>query len=260
MQRARGEVRVSAKRRGTATVLDRLYQSGSAKARLPRTGGFEVVLLNTAGGVTGGDRFENTVEAAPSTLVTVTTQTAERIYRSGGTDGGITNTLTIGQGARMDWLPQETILFERARLSRTLTVDMEADAVLLAVEPLVLGRAAMGETVTTAHLSDQWRVRRSGELVYADALRISGDVQALTADPATLGGAIAAASLLYIAPDAEDRLGAVRDALPARCGASAWNGLLAARLVARDGAALRAALLSVVPLLRPGPMPRVWFT
>jgi len=228
LQRARGSVHVSAKLRGDTTVLDRLFQSGSAKARVPRGSGFEVVLLNTAGGVTGGDRFENAIEAAPDTHVTVTTQTAERIYRSTGADGHVTNTLTLGEMARLDWLPQETILFDHARLSRHIDVEMTETATLLAIEPLVLGRAAMGETVTQAFLSEQWRVRRNGRLVYADALRLDGEVNAITSAAASLNGAIASASLLYVAPNAEDQIGLVREALQLDGGASAWNNLLAA--------------------------------
>lgn len=260
LQRARGTVCVAAKLRGGETVLDRLYQSGSAKARVPKGDGFEVVLLNTAGGVTGGDLFENTISAASETAVTVTTQTAERIYRSTGEDGRVTNTLTIAARARVDWLPQETILFDRARLRRGLNVDMAADATLLAIEPLVLGRAAMGETVSQGFLSDQWRVRRAGRLVYADALRLEGDIAARGLAPASLNGAIACASLLYCGPDAEDRIAELRAALANDGGASAWNGMLVARIVTANGAMLRAALIRTVSVLRAGPLPRVWFT
>ena len=260
LQRARGVVRVSAKRRGAATVLDRLHQAGSAKARIPNGAGFEAVLLNTAGGVTGGDLFENGVEAAPETCLTVTTQTAERVYRSTGEDGVVRNALVLGAGARVDWLPQETILFDGGRLRRSLDVEMAADARLLAIEPLVLGRAAMGERVARGFVHDGWRVRRGGELVYADALRLGGDIGGAAGAAAALGGGIACASLLHVAPDAEDRLDALRGALGEDGGASAWNGLIAARLVAQDGARLRAALMRAVGALRPGPLPRVWFT
>lgn len=253
-------MQVAVKRRGDATVLDRLYQSGSGKVRVPRGDGFEAVLLNTAGGVTGGDLFTNTVEAAPGTAMTITTQTAERIYRSTGEDAQIVNTLTLGAGARIDWLPQETILFDGGRVRRSLTVDMAQDATLLAIEPLVLGRTAMGETVARGFLTDQWRVRRGGELAYADALRLSGDIVALTDAAGAFGGARACASLVYIAPDAMDRIDAVRAAIGPDGGASAWNGLIAARLLAQDGATLRAALIRTVSTLRPGPLPRVWFT
>ncbi len=258
MQRARGTVRASFKRRGAATVVERLHQAGSAKLRLPRGERCEAVLLNTAGGVTGGDRFDARIEAAPHTALTVTTQTAERLYRSTGDDGRIANTLSLGAGARLDWLPQETILFEGARLRRTLTVHMPGDATLLAIEPLVLGRAAMGERVIKGSLHDAWRVHRDGVPVYADALRLGGDIETLIAAPGTFGGRIACASLLYVAADAPDRLGAVRDTLDENCAASAWNGLLAARIVADSGAMLRRALERTVECLRDGPLPKVW--
>lgn len=258
MQRARGTIRASFKRRGAATVVDRLYQQGSAKLRLPRAPGCEAVLLNTAGGVTGGDAFSAALAAAPGTMLTVTTQTAERLYRTTGDDGRIDNALTLGAGARVDWLPQETILFEGARLRRTLRIEMAEDATLLAIEPLVLGRAAMGETVTRGFLSDAWRVYRGGTLVYADAARLSGDIRAALAPRAATGGAIASAALLYVAPDAPDRLAALRATLGRKGGASAWNGLIAARIVADNGRVLRRVLAAATGALRAAPLPRVW--
>ena len=282
LQRAQGAVRIAAKRRGDATVLDRLYQSGSGKARIPRGPGFEAVLLNTAGGVTGGDVFTNAVTAGAGTAVTVTTQTAERIYRSTGENGRIENHLVVEKGARLDWLPQETILFDGGRIARRLSVDMAEDASLLAIEPLVLGRAAMGEQVERGFAGDQWRVRRGGRLVYADAFRLEdrvpecgagrSDASLVRDDPAprgigkiiarnaALNGGTCCASLLYVAPDAEDRIAPVRDALAEAGGASAWDGLLAARIVAANGSSLRQALIRVVSVLRAGPLPRVWFT
>ncbi len=260
MQRARGQVRVAAKLRAEKTVLDRLYQSGSGKARVPRGEGFEVVLLNTAGGVTGGDRFEVNVDVAADTTTTLTTQTAERIYRSTGENGEIATSMNVAENARVDWLPQETILFDGGRLERSLTVNMAESATLLAIEPLVFGRVAMGETVLHGFVSDQWRIHRGGKLVYADALRVNGKIAETLRSDALLGGAKACASLLYCAPDVEDRIDKVRGALLNDGGASVWNGLLAARLVTSDGAALRAALQRVVSVLRAGAMPRVWFT
>jgi len=260
LQRARGEVRVASKLRDGATVLDRLYQSGSAKARVPKGDGFEVVLLNTAGGVTGGDKFQTRIDSAADTTVTTTTQTAERIYRSSGADGRIDTAIEIGEGARVDWLPQETILFDGGRLRRSLTVNMPSSATLLVIEPLVFGRTAMGETVKDGFISDQWRIRRDGELIYADALRVDGAIAETLRADAALGSSLACASLLYCAPDAEDRVDAVRTALGSDGGASAWNGFIAARLAVENGAILRAALHRVVSVLRAGSMPRVWFS
>lgn len=260
MQRAHGEVRVASKLRAGKTVLDRLYQSGSGKARVPRGDGFEVVLLNTAGGITGGDRFETRVDVAPGTTTTLTTQTAERIYRSTGDNGEIATSINIARNARVEWLPQETILFNGGRLKRSLTVEMAKGATLLAIEPLVFGRTAMNETISNAFISDQWRIRRGGELVYADALRVNGEITETLKADASLGGSVACASLVYCAPDAGDRIDPVRLALLDDGAASAWNGLIAARLVAKDSARLRKALVRTVTALRTGPLPRVWFT
>lgn len=256
--RAIGEVSVVARRERGADRLAGLRQGGSGRCFLPRTPGrLEAVLLNTAGGVTGGDRFRYAAEAQAGATLTVTTQAAERVYRAQTTEtGGVETRLTLGAGARLDWLPQETILFDGARLHRALHVEMAADARLLAVEPLALGRLAMGETDPDAHLRDVWRVRRDGRLIYADALRLDGPPDDA---PARLGGARAMATLLYVAPDAADRLPAARAAIAAaHGGASAWNGMLAARLLAPDAQALRATLIPLIAALRDAAPPRVW--
>ncbi len=259
--RAQGRAFIVARTREGRTRLERLYQQGSAKCLLPRVAhGMEAVLLNTAGGITGGDHLAYGAEVREGASLTLTTQAAERIYRAQpGTVGRIESRLTIGPGARIDWLPQETILFDRASLRRSLDVDMAPDATLLAVEPLILGRQAMGERITRAGLADHWRIRRGGRLVYADSLRLVGPVADLAARPALLGPNRAAASLVYVAPDAEARLAAARALLPAEgAGASAWNGLLSVRLVCGDGAALRSALIRFLTGFRAAPLPRVW--
>lgn len=263
--RAEGKAEVVAERRGAATRLARLYQRGSAKCLMPRlAGGCEAVFLNTAGGITGGDRLEWAAEARPGAALVVTTQAAERVYRARAPEVGRVETrLRLGPGARLDWLPQETILFDGAALERTLTVEMAADATLLALEALILGRTAMGETVAAAHLTDGWRIRRVGRPVYADALRLTGRVAETAARPALLGPHRALASLVYVAPDAEARLGEARALLAAagagvEAGVSAWDGLLALRLLAPDGQVLRRALVTFLSGFRAVPLPRFW--
>lgn len=258
--RAEGLVRIGA--RGPASRLATLRHQGSAKALLPVTHGpgLHAVLLNTAGGITGGDRFAYDAHAEDDARLTLATQTAERAYRvQPGEIGEVRTTLTIGVGARIDWLAQETILFDRAALSRRLEVDMAPDATLLAVEPLVFGRAAMGETVRDLHFSDQWRIRRGGRLIYADALRLDGDASAILAGPATAAGDLAMASLVLIAPNAETKLDGLRALLPPRGGASlVRDGVLAARLTAPDGFTLRRHLMPVLEHLNDAPLPKVW--
>lgn len=259
--RAEGRAEVVAVAAHGATRLARLYQQGSAKCLMPRgQPGCEAVFLNTAGGITGGDRLDYAAEAGPGARLTVTTQAAERVYKAQpGEVGRVTTRLVLGAGASLDWLPQATILFDRSALERRFEVEMAADARLLMAESLVLGRAAMGETVAAAHLSDQWRIRRAGKLVYADALRLTGRVAETAARPGLLGPNRALASLVYVAPDAESRLDQARRALPdGDAGASAWNGLLAVRMGAPDGHSLRQALIRFLTEFRGAKLPRVW--
>lgn len=261
LQRASGCGRVAVGPRG----LEDLHQSGSAKVMLPNVYGTSphAVLVNTAGGITGGDHFEWTATAAKGAALTLTTQTAERGYcaREADLPGHIYTCLNAAAGSRLHWLPQETILFDRAALSRRLTVRMAEDAEVLLLEPLILGRTAMGETVFSARFSDQWRVYRGDQLVYADAVRLWGDISTLTKSQATFAGDLAAASLTLIASDAEDRLAAVRKTLAKTeltAGASAWNGCLAIRATAADGQSLRRGLIPLLEMLRQEDLPRVW--
>ena len=239
-----------------------LHQAGSLKALFPRTGSvdLDLVFLNTAGGMTGGDAFEIALTAGDGSRMTVTTQAAERIYGATGTDPAhLTTEATIGAGARLDWLPQETIFFDRGALRRRLDVTMAADARFLMVEPLVLGRQAMGEDVRNGLFSDDVRVRRDGALVFADAVRLSGDLHAQMQGPAAGGGARAMAGVLYVGPDAEAVLPLVRDLLPATGGASLIrDGVLFIRLLAADGYGLRQSLCPLLIRLQGGPLPKTW--
>ncbi|WP_437372321.1 urease accessory protein UreD [Inquilinus limosus] len=265
LARARGRLELGFKRRGAETVIDALFQEGCAKARFPRreAGAFAgAVLLNTAGGMTGGDRLRQAIRWGEGTAATVAGQAAERIYRSLGDAARIETRLTVESGAVAEWLPQETILFDRARLDRDLQVDLRGDATFLGVEAIVFGRAAMGEVVRRGGLRDAWRIRRDGRLVYADALAVDGDPAAALDRPGLGRGARAVATLLYAAPAAEELVDALRAALAGAqglAGASAWNGILVARFAAPDGAVLRRDLISALGVLRAGrPLPRVW--
>lgn len=264
LQRLRGRVELSAKLAAGRTRLDRLYQEGSAKARLPRTAGsaLEAILINTGGGMTGGDRLHVGVAAGPDTHLVATSQAAEKIYRSPQGDALMETRLEVGAGARLDWLPQETILFQGGRFGRRLEADVAADGALLIVESTIFGRTARGEEVTQGLFRDRWRVRRAGRLIFADATRLEGDIAGLLDRPAIAGGGRAVAALLHVAADSEDRLDSMRAAIArhpgVEGGASAWNGLLHLRLVSRTGFALRAALIDLLPILRGQPMPRAW--
>lgn len=260
-QRVRGAARVAAGRRSGADRLLRLRQEGSLKVLLPHAGPggpVEAVLLNTAGGLTGGDRLSLVAEAEERARLRLSTQAAERAYRSDGGWAEVEARLAAGAGARVEWLPQETILYEGAALRRRLSVDLAVDARALLVEPVILGRRAMGEVVTRAAFRDRWEVRRDGSLVFADALRVEPEGWGGFGSPATLGGAGAWASLLLVAPEAEGLLGPLRAILGPRSGASlVRDGVLFARLLAEDGFQLRQALVPALERLA-GPLPKVW--
>ncbi|MGA4552686.1 urease accessory protein UreD [Methylorubrum aminovorans] len=269
-QRSHGIVRLRAAPAGTAahapTRIVDLAESGPLRLRFPRQGSermLEGVLVNTGGGVACGDRFEVSVVVEAGGACLLTTTAAEKIYRSDGPDAEILNRASVGSGARLDWLPQETILFDRARLRRRFEADLARDAALLVAEIAVLGRAARDESLQEALFEDRWRIRRDSRLAYADDLRLDGPVSALMARTAIGGGARALATILDFAPGAEARidearalLGTLPDSVEA--GASAWNGHLAVRMLAPTVAPLREGAARFLAAWRGQPMPRVW--
>jgi len=265
LERAEGSVRLSFRHRGAATALAHHYERGSFKARMPRPeqpGRPLAVLINTAGGLAGGDVLEAHIALEADAAATVTTQAAEKVYRSTGAAARVRVELTLAERARLDWLPQETILFDQARMERDIRVDMAADAEATLVEAIVLGRQAMGEAVRSAHLIDRWRLRRAGRLIYADALRVVEPIAPLAGGRASLGGARAIGTVLHASPLAAERLEPARAALADAghaCGASSWDGILLVRLLAPDGQALRRTLAAVLLVLCAGrKLPRPW--
>lgn len=260
-QRAFGRAHLEFVAGKTASRLVDLHQSGCTKVILPRNHQprTDAVFINTAGGITGGDRLRYSADVGDDADLCLTTQTAERIYKSSGGAGTVENTFTLGANAVLDWMPQETILFEGSALNRTLTVEMDKTAAFLALEPLVLGRKAMGETLHRCAFTDTWRIHRGGQLAYADALRIMDPTS--LAGTATFGENRAIATMVYVAPDAEARLESLRQTLSfndVTSAASAWNGCLVARFAAPDAQPLRKALIATLTQFRPYPMPRVW--
>ena len=271
-QRSHGIVRLRAAPAGTPadapTRIVDLAESGPLRLRFPRQGSermLEGVLVNTGGGVACGDMFEVSVAIEAGGTCVLTTTAAEKVYRSDGPKAEIVNRVNVGPGGRLDWLPQETILFDRARLLRRFEADLAGDAALLVAEIAVLGRGARDESLQEALFEDRWRIRRTGRLVYADNLCLDGPVTERMARTAIGGGARAIATILDLSPGAEARLDEARTLLGAlpeavEAGASAWNGHLAVRMLAPAVAPLREGTARFLTAWRGRPMPRVWQT
>jgi urease accessory protein len=255
LQRSSGAVRLSYKKRGAKTVLDTLYQEGCYKARFPSADDAqptETVLINTAGGLTDGDQLCCEVALQAGTAALLTTQAAERIYRSRGATAMIRSQLAVSAGATACWLPQETIVFDGARLDRHTDVQLNTSATLFAAESVVFGRTEMGEIAAAGTLLDGWRIRIDGKLVFADSVLFDdardGHLQRFRQRRAVNDGAAAMATIIYAGPDSAKQLENFRRAL-ARCdvvaGASDLGSVILARILAADGRHLRAAVASV---------------
>ena len=264
LQRASGMVRLEAGTRGLRTRIVALRQQGCLKLLFPRVAEgpmLQAVLVNCSGGIAAGDRLDSTIDCAADTHLVLTAQAAERCYRArpGEAPARITGRVRLQDRARMEWLPQETILFEGARLRRRLEVEMAPDASFLGVESRIFGRSLRGERMRELELSDRILITRDGRPVLVDGLELHGDAQSALARAAVGAGAAAAAMIVLVAPDAALLLPAVRQLLDGDAGASAWDGMLLVRLVSREAGRHRALIASVLSVLRGGrPLPAVW--
>lgn len=259
--RATGHIALSVDVTAGRTRRRHVDEDGSLRVRFPNVeaGALEAVIVNTGGGMTGGDRFAIEIAVGEGASLIAGTAAAEKIYRSNGPDAEMSLKLDIAAGARLAWLPQESILFDRARLSRRIDIDLADGASVLVAEAVVLGRAAMGEAMKQGFFADRWRVRRGGRLVYADSARLDGAIAGKLAQPAVAKGGIAIATVL-IAPADDAALAAVRalgDDFAGEAGISSWNRMTVVRFCAKDGAALRHDLIAVLAALGQ-PVPRLW--
>lgn len=264
--RAAGGVRLRFGRVGARTHRLDVAESGGYRARFPTSYDerCEAVLINTGGGMAGGDAMRVEAELGEGSHAVITSQAAEKIYRSQGPDTGVDTVLRVAAGARLAWLPQETILFSGARLSRRLTIDLAGDAELVACESVFFGRAAMGETVLRGALRDRWRLRRDGRLVFADDLRIEGAIADQLARSAIGAGACATGTVLAAGAGHAQSLEAIRSLLQeeggdaVEAGAGAIDDLLVIRLLARDAQALRRVLVTLLGHVTGRALPRTW--
>jgi urease accessory protein len=270
LQRSEGSCRIvlGSSERGTR-VMD-VYQRSPIRVLFPRTAGTQVqeaVLVNTSGGIAGGDRLESSVTAMDNASITVTTQAAEKVYRAINESAHITTILRARDAAKLAWLPQETIVFNRARVCRCTHIEVSSGSELLALEWLVLGRAAHGEKISAGDIRDSWHVRKDGRLVWADSFRATDEVFPHLSRKALLSDCTAVATLLYFGPDLEERLQFIRDmasSLECQCAATLVGGLMVVRFVAKVSCDLRAVLRNMLQQFgtqhASGPfrVPRMW--
>ncbi|MCA1547697.1 urease accessory protein UreD [Bradyrhizobium sp. BRP19] len=259
--RARGTVRFDVHARDGVTRRGTLHESGSLRVRFPspEDQGLSGVFVNTAGGVAGGDRFDIEIAAADAARLTLTTAAAEKVYRTPGAAAQLNIALKVGADAHLAWLPQETILFDRARVQRRFDIDLDEAASLLLCEIVVFGRTAMGERMEQGEFVDRWRLRRGGRLVFAETVRLDGDIGAKLGRSAVAKGGAAIGTALIVPGDEAlvERIREASESFSGEVGISAWNGFAMARFCAQDAARLRADMMTV--LARTGAaLPRLW--
>jgi urease accessory protein len=255
--RSVGRISLSVAAECGVTRRRQVYEDGPLRARFPNVGGdaLEAMIVNTAGGIAGGDRHDLDIRVEDGAALGVTTAAAEKVYRALGPAAEIAVKLSVQERGRLCWLPQETILFDRAKLLRRIDVELADSATLVMAEAVVFGRTAMGEAVEEGSFSDRWRVRRDGRLLFAETMRLDGPIARMLAEPAVARGGVAVATVLAVPGDESMVERARAQAFCGEVGVSSWNELAVARLCAKDGQILRRDLVTVVNALG-GRLPR----
>src|SRR6266404_5453724 len=260
--RAQGTVTFDVHQVEGVTRRRHLHESGSLRVRFPspEAEGLSAVFVNTAGGIAGGDRFDIEIAAGEGSRLAVTTAAAEKIYRAQGPTAQVNIALKAAAGAQLCWLPQETILFDQARVKRRIDIDLAEDATLLLCEIVVFGRSAMGERMQKGEFVDRWRLRRGGRLVFAETVRLDGDIGEKLDRPAVARGGVAIGTALIVPGDEAlvERIRQLTDSFGGEVGVSAWNGFAMVRFCAQDAARLRADMMAVLGRASTSPLPRLW--
>jgi urease accessory protein len=260
--RARGSVTFDVHLLEGVTRCRNLHESGSLRVRFPspEAEGLSAVFVNTAGGIAGGDRFKIDIATGEGSRLVVTTAAAEKVYRTDGPAAELNIVLKAAAGSHLAWLPQETILFDRARMLRRIDIDLAESASLLFCEIVVFGRSAMGERMLHGEFVDHWRMRRGGRLVFAETVRLDGDIGEKLARSAIAKGGVAVGTALIV-PGDEALVAGIRElseSFGGEVGISAWNGFAMARFCAQDAARLRADMIAVLGRAFGSALPRLW--
>jgi urease accessory protein len=251
------------------TCLADLYQTSPLRVLFPYPMPGDPVtaaLVNTAGGLVGGDHHTIDIQVGAGAAVLACAQAAEKVYRSLGADSRIDLRLQVGAGGWLEMLPQETILFDRSRLRRQTIVNLAPEGQFLGGEIIVLGRHASGEQLEEGLLQDHWEIHRDGRLVWIDRFQLAEDIGQLSRRPALLGGHLAMASMIMVTAEPADHLTDIRAQLAGFCGRASVtiiNGVFVARWLSSDPLALRQSFAKTWILLRsvkkmPASLPRLW--
>jgi urease accessory protein len=260
--RARGAVTFDVQLVEGVTRRRSLHESGSLRVRFPspEAEGLSAVFVNTAGGIAGGDRFDVEIAAGEGSRLAVTTAAAEKIYRAEGPPAQLNIALKLAAGSHLAWLPQETILFDRARISRRIDIELADSASFLLCEIVVFGRAAMGERMLQGEFVDCWRMRRGGKLVFAETIRLDDDIGEKLGRPAIAKGGVAIGTALIVPGDEAlvERIRVLSESFGGEVGISAWNGFAMARFCAQDAARLRTDMMAVLGHASGVALPRLW--
>jgi len=260
--RARGVVSLDVRQAEGVTRRGFLHESGSLRVRFPSPEGqgLSAVFVNTAGGIAGGDRFDISITAGEDARLTLTTAAAEKVYRTMGAGAELKIALKAQARSHLAWLPQETILFDRARIVRQIDIELAESASLLFCEIVVFGRAAMGERMQEGEFVDRWRMRRGGRLVFAENVRLDGHIgEKLSSAAIAKGGAAIGIALIVPGDEAlVERIRALSQSFGSEVGISAWNGFAMARFCAQDAARLRADMMALLGRASGSALPRLW--
>lgn len=232
----------------------------------------QAILLHPPSGIAGGDRLTVAVTVDAGAQAQLTTPGAGKWYRSGGAEASQSVTLTVGKDALLEWLPQESIVFDGARARMETRVELAADSRYIGWDILCLGRAAAGERFTQGRFDLFYRVDRDNAPIWLERGGFSGS-DPILASPAGWAGATVCGTLLCTFPElpqqAAGLLESCRDIAPAdaaRHGLSALPGLLVARYLGDSSEAGRQWFTALWQLLRPAccgrpaVLPRIWTT
>ena len=265
LQRSHGAARLAFANRDNRNSIVERYASAPVRILTPSIqGGIpEAVLANTSGGIAGGDTSHIDILVAQNSQALVTGQAAEKIYRSIDMPASIRTVIKIEDGSTLEYLPQESILFDGAKLNRAVNISLGARSCLLLSEMFVLGRWAMNEDFTRGIFLDRWSIDVAGQPIWREGLRVEGGLSSLSS---SLGfaNARALATIFYAGANAAEVLGLARDVIGPMGGATIVRGMLVVRMLGNEAGMLKQQLSEIISIIRaaalgrPAEVPRVW--